>query len=103
MKGNPQAALGKVLELTRRMLEAADDGDWDEVLRTEQVRREPFARLAAQCGQGAPAPALAPGLREILDAEERIRSLAGRRRQELATALGSLAMQRRLADEYAAP
>lgn len=94
-----------IADLTRRMLAAARDGEWDALIALEQARDVQFARLTA-CDDGAPRDATyrsekAALIRGVLDDAAEIRGLVEPWQAQLLTMLGSTEQQRRLHETYA--
>lgn len=98
------AGYGEILSLSRRMHEAAQNGDWDSLIELEQVRAESSSALLVREQYNKRAgsqSAKADLIRSILASDEETRRLVVPRQQELRSTFASIDTERKLQKAYA--
>jgi len=91
-----------ILDLTRQMLEAARNGDWDQLTTLEQLRGHMATQLATRQRENPvpPSEESAEIIRNILVCDEEIKARTETRLTELRAILDSVNTERKLFKTY---
>jgi flagellar protein FliT len=93
-----------VAQLARKMLEAAQQGQWDELVELEQQRGTVVSELMADAAQSTipaeVADQVAELIKTILDMDAESSSLAQAWQDELKALLGSMGAERKISQAY---
>ena len=92
--------LAPLLELTRGMRLAAEEGDWDRLIALEEERRPLIAALFEPPPQAPESPALRVAIKLIQDQDREIMSLAGAGLEEFRREMRTLDSGRRAVKAY---
>lgn len=95
-----EAALAAVIGLARAMLNAAEDGNWEEVAKIEAARREEIATCFARTDAHGNAAVIADGIRTLLAIDHQIMLLATNGMGDLGDKLGALRTGSRALQAY---
>lgn len=85
-----EAALAGVIGLARAMLNAAEEGDWEEVAKIEAARREEIATCFAHTAVHGNAAVIADGIQTLKAIDHQIMLLATTGMDDLRDKLGAL-------------
>ncbi|MGE3296919.1 MAG: flagellar protein FliT [Porticoccaceae bacterium] len=85
-----EAALAAVIGLARAMLNAALEGDWEEVARIEATRREEIATCFARTDAHGNAEVIAERIKTLMAIDHQIMRLATTGMDDLRDQLGAL-------------
>ena len=93
-----------VAQLSGQMLQAAQHGQWDELIELEQKRVSVLSELMPDAAQGAMPDAVATQVSKLIEAilatDSEISSLAASWRGELQELLSSMGTERKLSQAY---
>jgi hypothetical protein len=92
--------LADILNMTDRMVLAADQSDWDTVGDLESERKRLIQSLFCDPLPASLMPDLAGGIRKVLEANKEIAALGGESRQKLAGELQQLNQRRKAQQAY---
>jgi replicative DNA helicase len=95
-----QNPLTTILELSRRMLQQAEAGEWEDVVRQEAQRRQLIEQAFPLSAELAAAPATAKTLEQIIHCDNRVMELGSRAQGEAKGMLSKLQKGRRATNAY---
>lgn len=94
-------ALGDLVNMSRRLLEAAEAGDWDLAGEIQPLRRERLEAFFADRDDSVSNEALAEGIRAMLAMDARVADLINARRQAILDEAGKLRLASNAMRTYA--
>ncbi len=100
MGGTDQNPLSVILELSRRMLQQAQAGEWEDVVRDEEDRRRLIEQTFPLSAALATAPSTAGILRRIIECDNRVMELGAKAQDETKGMLTRLQKGRRATAAY---
>ena len=100
MSGTGQNPLSVILELSHRMLQQAQAGEWDDVLRDEEERRGVIEQAFPLSQALATAPSTAELLKRIIECDNRVMELGAKAQDEAKGMLTRLQKGRRATAAY---
>jgi hypothetical protein len=96
----PPAGLEEVLQLSRRMLQAAQAGDWPALLEQERERRTTLDEIFTHSVSPQETPAMAAAIQELLHLDRQIARLGNEARRQVAGELKKLRQGRQVHIAY---
>lgn len=94
-------ALGDLVNMSRRLLEAAEAGDWDLAGEIQPQRRQRLEAFFAHRDESVSNEALADAIRTMLAMDARVADLVNARRQEILDEAGKLRLASHAMRSYA--
>ena len=93
----------QILELSREMRGLADEEEWERLLEKEIERRVAIGEFFAQPVSIEEAPAVAAGIKALMEMDKEMLSLFEVAREEVAQKMGAMKTGRRMEDAYSNP
>lgn len=92
-----------ILEMTRQMLQDAQDHDWVAVLQAEQVRQQRLVNFFNNKPTAQEATWLADGIREMMSLDEAMMTIGREQMQDVSERLSDLRNRKQIKSAYDIP